>query len=301
MPRDDVPIKHVSDTAFMVAVYRAMESERTDALYHDPLARKLAGEHGARIVASMSGRRTRMMVWTLGLRTRIIDELLLDCVTRGTQAILNLGAGLDTRPYRLPLAESLLWIEADYPHMIELKEERLEDERPRCRLERVKLDLADIAARAELFAQVSARCERVLVLTEGVIPYLSVDEVARLAQDLRAYGSFRHWIVDYFSPESMRYRKRNAIRRTMANAPFRFDPGDYFGFFEQHGWRPAQIRYLWDEAQALDRPMPLPWMARFWLALGVSQRRQEILRKLMAYVVLDPASGNDGAGSLVKD
>jgi O-methyltransferase involved in polyketide biosynthesis len=37
-------IQNVSDTAFMVAVYRAMESERPDALFHDPLVRKLAGE-----------------------------------------------------------------------------------------------------------------------------------------------------------------------------------------------------------------------------------------------------------------
>jgi methyltransferase (TIGR00027 family) len=290
MASDDVLIKHVSDTAFMVAVYRAMESERADALYHDPLARKLAGEHGERIVASMPGRRTRMMVWTLGLRTRIIDEFVLDCIARGTQAVLNLGAGLDTRPYRLPLSESLLWMEADYPHMIDLKEKRLGDEKPRCRLERVRLDLADLAARRALFSQLNARCKRVLVLTEGVVPYLSVEDTARLAQDLRSQSSFQHWIVDYFSPELMRYRQRRAIRRTMVNAPFRFEPGDYFGFFKQHGWSPAQIRYLWDEAQALNRPMPLPWIAKFWLALGVSPERREALRKLMAYVILEPTA-----------
>jgi O-methyltransferase involved in polyketide biosynthesis len=48
-------IQNVSDTAFTVAVYRAMESERPDALFHDPLARKLTGEHGQRIVNDMSG------------------------------------------------------------------------------------------------------------------------------------------------------------------------------------------------------------------------------------------------------
>ena len=30
------PIRNVSDTALWVAVYRAMESERSDALFRDP-------------------------------------------------------------------------------------------------------------------------------------------------------------------------------------------------------------------------------------------------------------------------
>ena len=47
------PIRNISDTALWVAVYRAQESERKDALFHDPYARKLAGERGAQIAAHM--------------------------------------------------------------------------------------------------------------------------------------------------------------------------------------------------------------------------------------------------------
>ena len=46
-------IRHVSDTARWVALYRAMESERPDALFHDPYARTLAGERAEQIVASL--------------------------------------------------------------------------------------------------------------------------------------------------------------------------------------------------------------------------------------------------------
>lgn len=49
---DDGLIHDVSDTAFMVATYRAMETQRPDALFHDPLAGKLAGERGRKIVES---------------------------------------------------------------------------------------------------------------------------------------------------------------------------------------------------------------------------------------------------------
>ena len=46
-------ITHVSDTARWVAIYRAMESERPDALFRDPYARRLAGPRGEQIVAEI--------------------------------------------------------------------------------------------------------------------------------------------------------------------------------------------------------------------------------------------------------
>src|SRR2546426_4782984 len=74
-----------------------MESERPDALFRDPYARKLAGEHGERIVASM--RRGRAMAWPMIVRTAVLDELILRAIERdGVDTVLNLAAGLDTRP-----------------------------------------------------------------------------------------------------------------------------------------------------------------------------------------------------------
>lgn len=101
----------------MVAIYRAIESERPDALFHDPLARKLAGEHGQEIVDDMSGGfltgwsvslRSRMVVWMVAIRTCIIDKFIQSTVSQGFDAVLNLGAGLDTRPYRMTLPKPFI-------------------------------------------------------------------------------------------------------------------------------------------------------------------------------------------------
>jgi methyltransferase (TIGR00027 family) len=295
----DTLIQDVTDTAFMVAIYRAMESERSDALFHDPLARKLAGEHGERIVANMSAglrgwptaMRPRIMVWMMAIRTRIIDDFIVSAIARGADAILNLGAGLDTRPYRMDLPSSLAWIEVDYPRMIEFKDNRLNDETPRCRLERVKLDLADLPARLRLFGELGSRFKNVLVLTEGVIPYLSNADAARLADDLRSQPTFKHWIVDYFSAEAVRLRKRTSIQRQMQNAPFLFEPTDFFGFFKDHGWSPAETRFIADEGKRLNRPIPIPLLAMAFFALAsvfVSKARREARRKFAAYVLLEP-------------
>ena len=52
-----------------------------------------------------------------------------------------------------------------------------------------------------MLAGVDARAKKMLVLTEGVVPYLTVAAVGALAGDLRSLDHVRWWIVDY-SPRS---------------------------------------------------------------------------------------------------
>jgi methyltransferase (TIGR00027 family) len=252
------------------------------------LAAKLSGEHGRNILTTIP--RRFVGAWSVVIRTVIIDAFIHEAIANGVDTILNLGAGLDTRPYRMALPKSLRWIEVDYPHVIELKDTRLADERPNCRLDRVKLDLTGHAARRQLFAEVSQSAAGVLVLTEGVIPYLTEPDVAALADDLRQTDKIRFWIVDYFSPEAIRYgRKMRA--RFMRNAPFRFEPKDWFSFFSRRGWRAAEIRYIAEEAERLDRPMPLSLRLKAWLALSglfASRDRRQKMKQFAAYVLLVP-------------
>src|SRR5262249_12592901 len=154
----DTVIQDVSDTSFMVATYRAMETKRPDALFSDPLAAKLAGAHGEKIISNLP-RAASLGKWIVAIRTCIIDAFIESAVAQGIDTVLNLGAGLDTRPYRMRLPQSLRWIEVDYPKIIELKESRLVDETPRCQLERIKLDLADVFARQQLFSRIASGSE----------------------------------------------------------------------------------------------------------------------------------------------
>src|SRR3954464_784567 len=99
-------IENVSDTALWVAVYRAMESARPDALFNDPYAERLAGERGHRVVAEMKG--AKDSAWAMIVRTAVMDEIIMERVRgAGVDTVLNLAAGLDTRPWRLPLPPTL--------------------------------------------------------------------------------------------------------------------------------------------------------------------------------------------------
>ena len=281
-------IQNVSDTAFMVAGFRGLETERSEPLFRDPLAWKLAGDHGRKILATVP--KTFVGAWSVVIRTVIIDEFIQAAIVDGVDTILNLGAGLDTRPYRMDLPKSLRWIEVDFPPLIELKDARLADERPNCQLERIKIDLTDRSSRKRLFAELSARAGKILVLNEGVVPYLTDADVAELADDLRQVEKVRFWIIDYFSPEAIRYGEKMRAR-FMRNAPFRFAPKDWFGFFNAHGWRAKKVRYISEEAERLGRPIPLPLRLKVWVKLAgifASAERKERMKRFAAYVLLIP-------------
>jgi methyltransferase (TIGR00027 family) len=281
-------IQNVSDTAFMVAGFRAAESARPQPLFRDPLAAKLAGEHGERILATVP--RHFAGAWSVVIRTVIIDEIITAAIADGVDTVLNLGAGLDTRPYRMELPRHLRWVEVDYPHVIALKESRLAGEAPQCRLERVTLDLTDREARRCFLADASTRAGKVLVLTEGVAPYLTEADVADLARDLRREEKISYWIIDYFSPQALRYGEKLRAK-FMRNAPFQFRPADWFGFFDGHGWRAREVRYIFEEGERLNRPVPLPWHVKFRLKLFapfLSRERKEAMGRFAAYVCLVP-------------
>jgi methyltransferase (TIGR00027 family) len=158
-------IANVSDTARWVAVYRAMETERPDALFRDPFARRLAGAKGEAIVRGM--KRGMSASWPMVVRTVLIDEVVMRAVADGTDTVLNLAAGLDVRAYRMPLPASLRWIDVDHPHMVKYKADAMQHERPVCNYEAVPLDLADVEGRRALFARVNSAARRTLVITEG--------------------------------------------------------------------------------------------------------------------------------------
>src|SRR4051812_7004500 len=114
---EETLIDNVSDTSFWVAYYRAKESDRKDALFQDPYAKALVGERGKRISDSMAGI-SRYTEWSVVSRTVIIDRFIQKSLNEGVDAVINLGAGLDARPYRMDLPSALQWIEVDYPNII---------------------------------------------------------------------------------------------------------------------------------------------------------------------------------------
>lgn len=281
-----MPIEHVSDTARWVAVYRAMETARPDALFRDPFAERLAGERGVEIVDSM--KRGRSMAWAMIVRTQVFDEIIRERVRAGgVELVVNLAAGLDARAWRLDVPASLRWVDVDFPHMLDYKTSMLRDARPVCRYEAVPADLADADARHALFASLGIGAPTTLVVSEGLLIYLTPEQVGALATDLHAMPGARWWLTDLASPDLLKLMERTWGRTVQrGNAPFRFAPAEGTAFFERFGWREVEFHSSMDEARRLDREMAMMWLWRF-LGRLQSQARQARMRRMSGIVLLE--------------
>ena len=257
-------IEHVSDTARWVAVYRAMETDRPDAHFRDPWARRLAGAQGQAIVDSMpNGKR---MAWPMIVRTAVFDEIILECVrSRGVDLVVNLAAGLDTRPWRLDLPHGLRWVDVDHANMVDYKRDAMRDEKPHCRYEAIGADLTDVKRRDAILSQMGRESQRALVVSEGLLIYLTPEDVGSLATSLHAQPAFRWWLLDLASPMLIKRMQKSWGKKVAAgNAPFRFAPAESTKFFNPFGWREAQFRSTMEDARRLKREMPGMW---FWRLL----------------------------------
>lgn len=247
-------ITHVSDTARWTALHRATETARPDALFSDPLAERLAGEQGRAIVDNV--RWADRSGWWLVARTKLIDDALADALAHGCDRVLNLAAGLDTRPYRLDLPSDLTWIEADLPKLLAEKTQILADQTPRCRLTRIAVDLADPHARDAFFTEALDGAAKAFVLTEGLSMYLETSDIAALSGAIKR-PEVAWWMLDFAFP-GLRKRINKNMAGIAANAPFKFAPENGLAFFEDLGWRVVEAESVLVAAHRLHR-LPI-WM-----------------------------------------
>jgi methyltransferase (TIGR00027 family) len=245
-------VRGIGETALWTAAYRAEETDRPDALFHDPYAQLLAGARGRDYVRRVSQPDVR---WGVVLRTVVLDELILGAVRRDAcDVVVSLGAGLDSRPYRLDLPSHLRWVEADLPGVVEYKTDVLQRVSAGCTVQRHGVDLSDRRARRDLFADIASAGQRVLVVAEGLLGYLSETEVGELADDLHAQRTFVTWATHFFGSGAV-LRIQHALHQVgVEDSSIRFAPTQGADFFRPHGWVPTQHRDLFEEMARLGRP-----------------------------------------------
>jgi methyltransferase (TIGR00027 family) len=253
MPEPAPLVRNISDTALWSAYFRAEENKRADAMFRDPYAEKLEGGKGAEIAKTIPEGQSHAWAWVS--RTYLFDQFIREEIANGADLIVNCAAGLDARPFRMELPANLRWVELDLPEILAYKEERLASDTPRCALERIRVNLADRSERRSVLQSVGSQGKRGLILTEGLLIYLSPEEVASFARDLAGVASFERWILDLASPGLLRMMQKSAGRALeKVGAPFRFGPPEGPGFFAPNGWAAIQVEGLLKTAARFGRP-----------------------------------------------
>lgn len=232
-------------------------------MYRDPYAKRLAGVRGEQITDTLEHADQHSWAWVM--RTYLFDRLIIAEVNQGVDLVLNLAAGLDARPYRMPLPRELRWIEVDLPDLFAYKEEILAHDEPVCALERIRLDLSQVEKRRELFAKLGSDASKALVLSEGLLIYLTPNENCSLARDLAAQCSFKRWLFDVASPALLEMLRQTSGQHTeKAGAPLQFGPAEGPEFFEPCGWKTLQVESIFETAVKTNRvPKELEAFAGF--------------------------------------
>ncbi|MFI6642885.1 class I SAM-dependent methyltransferase [Streptomyces sp. NPDC050504] len=118
-------------TALLVAAARAIETHRHDSLAADPYAEHFvraapASAHWP-VRAEQAGGGDDDPLWGrfaryFGLRTRVLDDFLLHAVRAGARQVVLLGAGLDTRAFRLEWPSDPVVYEIDRAGVLSFKQ-----------------------------------------------------------------------------------------------------------------------------------------------------------------------------------
>ncbi len=203
-----IPDDGVTWTLLGTLYLRAWESR----LSHPILGDRYAAEAVERIDYDFASLRRRVRpdhdLVVVGLRARQLDDWARAFLADHPDAtVLHLGCGLDSRMLRLDPEGVLRWFDLDQPHVIDLRQ-RLYPEHGNYRMIR-----ASVTERGWLAEIPTDR--PVLIIAEGLLPYLTPDEVRDLLRRLTDHFATGELIFDGVAPWVARIVK-----------PFRWSAGD---------------------------------------------------------------------------
>ncbi|MEH2005883.1 class I SAM-dependent methyltransferase, partial [Nostoc sp.] len=239
----------------------------------------------------------------IAIRTYVFDNLILQLInSKNIDTVINLAAGLDTRPYRLPFCASLRWIEVDLPEIIAYKEQALKDEQPLCSLERVQLDITNVALRKTFFSEINLATRQALVITEGLLSYLHETQVALLATDIYKQSNLNWWLFELESSLALKDYDQVYARKIFdqyfanGNKTLLFAPEQGAEFFQQYNWKAAKSVSAWKELHRLNRGIKFTWLLEIIMKL-VANEYWEKIQQQGSIVLLERSPA---VGDLVK-
>ncbi|MBI3943775.1 MAG: class I SAM-dependent methyltransferase [Chloroflexi bacterium] len=246
--------KQSSRTAEGMALLRAIEASRPEGkrICYDPIARSLVPSFSyamSKLVID-SGLYDRMAPGAtafITVRERYIDDFLKACLGEELEQVVILGAGFDTRAYRIPGIEQTRVFEIDHPATQEVKLKKLKkviDPLPGY-ITFVPVDFNTQTLGDRLQNSGYNEQGKTLFIWQGVTVYLTAEGVdSTLAFITNHSGPGSVVIFDYFYNETLRDTSRpevkmmwRAARVTGEGYLFGIDEGQIEPFLTQRGFR----------------------------------------------------------------
>ncbi|WP_206791930.1 SAM-dependent methyltransferase [Amycolatopsis sp. MtRt-6] len=278
-------------TALGPMVIVAVDQFEPAPLIHDPLAAELLPASGKfavaltrwpplrRAMVSATEKKVPGLWAGILCRKRYLDDQLLEAAAGGLDAVVVLGAGFDTRAYRLPPLRGIPVYEVDLPANVTRKEAALRKHfgRVPVGVTLVPVDFETQQLRAELARHGFTGGRKTFVVWEAVTQYLTEPAVRHTLAQLTDLGpgsrlAFTYVRKDFLDGEEF-YGARAAHDDFVTKWRlwrFGLRPGDVAGLLAEYGWRereqlgPAEFtsRYL----RPAGRDLPVSEIERSVLA-----------------------------------
>lgn len=231
----------VSETLLLPLYFRAVESQRPDAIFRDTRAVELVGN----IDYDFARLRTQTFTQVLtAMRVREFDRVARAFLAGSPGGVVvDIGCGLDSRIERIDDG-ACDWYGIDLPEVISLRR-RLLAEPPRSH------PIACSALDPGWIEEIAGRESKpVLLLAEGVLPYLEETDVKRLVLLLRSRFEGSELVFDALPPLQVRLgRLHPVLRKTRAALHWGLARDD-----ELESWAPGlRLVGCW---RYFDRPVP---------------------------------------------
>ncbi|WP_063056557.1 SAM-dependent methyltransferase [Nocardia salmonicida] len=258
MTQVNAPTAGVALTAIGVAVIREQESRRPDRLYDDPLATAFVDAARRDFARTEGGAARWERVEALAeqffagrsVGVRLVDDRVAEAVAAGCRQIVLLGAGLDTRAYRMGLPAEVTVYELDLPELFAFKEPvlRAADATPTAHRHVLPIDLRTDWA-DPLREQGFRPDQPTHWIDEGALPYLPPEDHLRVVATLTALSApgsrfgLSRFAVDPDAPPYVELRRLVAGDTDAQIPPDAGRPGEQW--LVEHGWR-TRFR-AWDD------------------------------------------------------
>ncbi|WP_440948580.1 class I SAM-dependent methyltransferase [Methanosarcina sp. T3] len=239
------PIK----TAEGMALVRAIEAQRPEGvrICYDPIARSLVNRirftlSKLVIDSGIYGLMFRGVIEFITARERYIDDFLKACLSEGLDQVVILGAGFDTRAYRIEGIEKTRVFEVDHPATQEVKLKRLRkviDPLPD-HVTFVPMDFNTQTLGERLPASGYDEQGKTLFIWQGVTMYLTSEGVDSTLVFITNHSRLGSAVIfDYFYSETLRDMKavRWITRAIGERLIFGIDEGQIEPFLTRRGFR----------------------------------------------------------------
>jgi methyltransferase (TIGR00027 family) len=241
---------------------RALETERANALFRDPLARAFAAAGGLWPAAPSPAddeaerRRRSALAFSIVIRTKFLDDLLRQASASGVRQVVLLGAGMDSRAFRMDWPEGTRLFEVDTAAPLDFKASVLREERAVARCERITV-ATDLRADwpGALAAAGHDPAAPSVWIAEGLLIYLPEDAVELLLDRIGARSAAgsrmgltlgSRGVIERFGAD--------AVPGSAASLWVSEMPDDPVGWLAGYGWE-AESHTVRECAAAYGRPI----------------------------------------------